>query len=179
MNSLARCARSLVITKLQTKFYQNRKSDQKQIICSILSNEVKIAKFSDFFFFRGPQFSTFSTFIVILKVDDERNWMTFVLSKSAFYFKDIQRPNRPQKHPRPPALGGRICPSSWFLQNNSKTNADIDTKFCVTYPTSIWHRMTNCGRNRSENFREIDDFVGSLHANFDQNRFKDKEIRQK
>ena len=29
--------------------------------------------------------------------------------------------------------------------------------------------MTKFGRNRSENFGEIDVFVGSLHADFDQN----------
>ena len=44
----------------------------------------------------------------------------------------------------------------------------------VPYPTSIWHRMTKFGRNQSEIFYEIDVFVGSLHANFDQNRLNVK-----
>ena len=72
-------------------------------------------------------------------------------------------------------LGGRICPLLDFL-NNSKTVADIDTKFGVPYYTSIWHRMTTSGRNRSENFWEIDVFVRSLHANLDQNRLNVKKF---
>ena len=36
--------------------------------------------------------------------------------------------------------------------------------------------MTKFGRNRSENFWEIDVFVGSLHANFDQNRLNVKKF---
>ena len=74
-----------------------------------------------------------------------------------------------------PAGGGRICPLPDFL-NNSKTVADIDTKLGVPYPTSMWHRMTKFGRNRSENFWEIDVFVGSLHTNFEQNRLNVKKF---
>ena len=36
--------------------------------------------------------------------------------------------------------------------------------------------MTKFGGNRSENFLEIDVFVGSFHANFDQNRFNVKKF---
>ena len=39
---------------------------------------------------------------------------------------------------------------SYFFQNNSKTVADIDTKFGVPYLTSIWHRMTKFGWNQSD-----------------------------
>ena len=55
-------------------------SDQKQRKYSIFSNEVKIAKFSKIFASMTPNFRLF---IVILKVHDERNKMTFVSSKSA------------------------------------------------------------------------------------------------
>ena len=50
-------------------------------------------------------------------------------------------------NPRP-AGGGQNLPFCWFFQNNFKTVADINTKFCVPYLTSIWHRMTRFGRNR-------------------------------
>ena len=39
-------------------------------------------------------------------------------------------------NPRP-AWAGKIGPPSWIVYNNSKTVADIDTKFSVPYPTSI------------------------------------------
>ena len=45
-------------------------------------------------------------------------------------------------NPRPAGGGGRICPFLVF-QNNSKTVADINTKFGVPYPTLIWHQMSN------------------------------------
>ena len=51
-------------------------------------------------------------------------------------------------------LGGRICPLQVF-RNKPKTVADFDTKFGVSYPTSILHRMTKVCRNRLENFWEI------------------------
>ena len=72
-------------------------------------------------------------------------------------------------------LGGQYLPLLDLL-NNFKTFADIDTKFGVPYSTSILNRMTKFGRNRSEKFREIDVFVGSLHANFDQNRLNVKKF---
>ena len=50
-------------------------------------------------------------------------------------------------NPRPDGGGAESDPPSWFFQNNSKTVADIDTKFGVPYPMSIWHRMTKIGRN--------------------------------
>ena len=65
-----------------------------------------------------------------------------------------------------PAGGQNSC----FFQNNSPTVADINTKFSVPYPTSIWYLMIKFDWNRSEIFREIDVFVGSLRANFSQNR---------
>ena len=78
--------------------------------------------------------------------------------------------------PAPRCTGGdRICPLLDFL-NNSKIVADIDTKFDVPYPTSIWQYVTKFGRNRSEFCWEIDVFVGSLHANFDQNRLNVKKF---
>ena len=64
-------------------------------------------------------------------------------------------------NPRP-AGGAESAPLRDFL--NSKTVADIDAKFCVPYPTSIWHPTTKFCRNRPENFLELDVFVGSLHA---------------
>ena len=59
------------------------KSDEKQRSYSNFSNGVKIAKFSEIFASRTPNFRLFSTFMVILKVHDERNRMAFVPSKSA------------------------------------------------------------------------------------------------
>ena len=38
--------------------------------------------------------------------------------------------------------------------------------------------MTKFGRNRSEKFWEIDVFVGSLHANFNQNRLNVKKFTE-
>ena len=73
-------------------------------------------------------------------------------------------------------MGGAESAPPVFFQNNSKTVADISTKFGIPYPTSIWHQMTKFGRNRSEKFWEIDVFVGSLHANFYQNRLNVKKF---
>ena len=53
-------------------------------------------------------------------------------------------------NPRPAGGGGRISVLDFL--NNSKSFTDIDTKFGVPYPTSISHRMTKFGRNRSEIF---------------------------
>ena len=57
------------------------KSDEKQRSYSIFSNGVKIAKFSEIFASKTPNFRFFRLFIVILKVHDERNRMAFVPSK--------------------------------------------------------------------------------------------------
>ena len=43
-------------------------------------------KFSEIFAFRTPNFRLFSPFLVILKVHDERNRMTFVSAKAAVKF---------------------------------------------------------------------------------------------
>ena len=59
------------------------KSDEKQRSYSNFSNGVKIAKFSEIFASRTPNFLLFRLFIVILKVHDERNRMAFVPLKSA------------------------------------------------------------------------------------------------
>ena len=71
--------------------------------------------------------------------------------------------------------GDRICPVLVF-QNNPKTVVEIDTKFGVPYPPSIWHQMTKFCRNRQENVWEIYVFVGLLHASFDQNQLNVKKF---
>ena len=78
-------------------------------------------------------------------------------------------------NPRHAGRGSKICPLLVFL-NNSKTVADIDTKFGVPYHISILHQMTKCCRNLRDFFPDIDAFVGSLHANLDQNRLNVKKF---
>ena len=100
----------------------------------------------------------------------------FAPLRAAFFSLSIKKLRRADI--RPPSvrgltrapLGAESAPFSWFFQNNSKIVADIDTKFGVPYSTAMWHRMTKFGRNRSKFFLEIDVLVGSLNANFDQNR---------
>ena len=62
--------------------------------------------------------------------------------------------------------GGRICPPLLVFQNNSKTVADIDTKFGVPYPTSIWHRITKFWRNRPDFFFRKWRFCGVISCQF-------------
>ena len=72
--------------------------------------------------------------------------------------------------------GGQNLPTPGISRITPKPLQISTQHFCVPYATSLWHRMTKFGRNRSETFWEIDVFVGSLHANFDQNRLNVKKF---
>ena len=64
------------------------------------------------------------------------------------------------------------------FQNNSKIVADIDTKLIV--PTLSYINLTSndqiCPNRLNFFFLEIDVFLGSLYANFDQNRLNVKKF---
>ena len=65
--------KALFIKNLQTKFHQNRTRNKE--VVTFLVIRWKSRKFRKLLL-SGLQFSTFRLFIVILKVHDERNWMT-------------------------------------------------------------------------------------------------------
>ena len=68
-------------------------------------------------------------------------------------------------NPLPAGDGGRIC-HLMFFQNNSKIVADIDTKFSVPCPTSIWHRMAKFGGNWAEQKLRNWRFCGVISRQF-------------
>ena len=82
----------LFMKKLQTQFHQNRTRNKEVISLLVMRwKSQKIRKFC----FQDPQFSTFLLFIVILKVHDERNRMTFCYQNRPFSFRDIQGAESP------------------------------------------------------------------------------------